>query len=146
MAKAQWPAPAVIFFWRTDLLSFCYLLFTLMPSCFITTHLCRIHLCPHPRLHLVLLPLASVSSSPWLSYFFWSSFHWYRQLVGIPTLEEEHSRHSSQIPTANSQSPSVTQKGAQQTSFQLPASKHPQEYSLFLSIAPPLLPAHTKIT
>lgn len=50
------------------------------------------------------------------------------------------------IPIANSQSPLVTQKGAQQTSVQLPASKHPQEYSLFLSIAPPLLPSHTEIT
>lgn len=72
--------------------------------------LCCIHLCPFqaappalfsfsPPLSMVfplhhfqrrmLLPLASASSSPRLSAFFWPSFHWSRQPVGIPTLEEE---------------------------------------------------------
>lgn len=44
-----------------------------------------------------------------------------------------------------SESPSVTQKGAQQISFQLPESKSPQEDSLFLSRTSPLLPSHTQI-
>lgn len=101
----------------------------------------------HHFQHRMLLPLASASSSSWLSFLGPPFTKTGSQLV-FPHWRKS-TQHSSwvrfQIPIANSQSPSVTRKGAQQTSFQLPARKHAQEYSPFLSIAPPLLPPYTEI-
>lgn len=126
---------------------------------------------PFPRLHLILAspslsrtgavlvfssalsgvsatslpaPYASPSSSPWLSSFFGPPF---TKTGNIPTLEEVLSAvlgHGFEFPLLT-ESPSVTQKGAQQISFQLPESKSPQEDSLFLSRTSPLLPSHTQI-
>lgn len=80
----------------------------------------------------MLLPLASASSSPWLSSFFGPSF---TKAGNIPPLEEVLSAvlgHGFEFPSLT-ESTSVTQKGAQQIHFQLPESKSPQEDSLFLS-------------